>query len=152
MAITAAIVMSSSTVNTYQKSTATLTVTNSGGSAISVTGIAPWVSRTTAPTQVGVPVNVGQPFIGPGSTLSVAGSSGTLNFTWDVLPMAPQVANYTTNPFPSAGVGGNAITPLPPEAMAQQLVYDVGATVYTADGSVTNATTATLTVNAGPKP
>lgn len=151
MAITAAIVMSSATVNTYQKSTATLTVTNSGGSAISVTGIAPWVSRTTAATQVGVPVAVGQPFIGPGSTLSVS-ASGTLNFTWDVVPMAPQVANYTSNPFPSAGVGGVAITPLPPEAMAQQLVYDVGATVYTADGSVTNATTATLTVNAGPKP
>lgn len=151
MAITAAIALSSSTVNTYQKTTATCTVTNTGGTAVSVTGIQPWAARTGA-NATSVAVQLGQPFTGPGATLSVAGSSGTLAMTWDAIPMAPQVANYTTNPFPSAGVGGNAITPLPPIAEPQQQLYDLGATVYTSDGSVTNATVATLTVNAGPKP
>jgi hypothetical protein len=36
--------------------------------------------------------------------------------------------------------------------MAQQQLYDLGATVYTSDGAVTTATVGTLTVNAAPKP
>lgn len=147
MAITAAIVATPSTANTLQKVACALTVTNSGTPTVYVTGVAPFAEKSGA-TQGSVPVQVGMPNLGPGMPTAVAGSSGTLVINFDVVPMAPNVAVYNSNPFPSAGVGGVAITPLQPESQPVQQLYDIGATVYTSDGSVTAATVATVTVNA----
>lgn len=146
MAITASIAMSSATIKTLQKSTATITVSNSGGSTVYVTAVEPYATVTSA-TPTTTAVQLGRPNTGPGMTLSVA-ASGTLALPFDVVPMAPNVNVYDSNPWPSAGVGGVAITPLQPESNPAQIVYDIGAFVYTSDGSATKATTATLTVNA----
>lgn len=146
MAITAAMTVSSATCNTQQKVACTCTVTNSGASAVNVTSLVPTyvISGTT---QVPGGANLGQPNIGPGMTVAVA-ASGTLALNFDFVPMAPQVGTYSTNPFPSSGVGGVAITPLPPEALPQSLVYAVGALVTTSDGSSASASTTTITVSA----
>jgi hypothetical protein len=64
--------------------------------------------------------------LGPGMTTSVA-ASGSTAFTYDVIPFAP-----------TSGYG---------LAMPASQVYDVGATVYTSDGSVTDATSTTLTAS-----
>lgn len=152
MAISAAIVLTPSSLSSTAgvQSSAALTVTNSGTSAVNVTGVVPF-AEPHGGTTGSVSVLVGQPNIGPGMPTSVPGSSGTLVITFPVVANAPQVANYKNNPFPSAGQGGAAITPLPPIAMPQSQSYDIGATVYTSDGSVTAATTAQLTVTAGPQ-
>jgi hypothetical protein len=123
MAITAAITLSSATVTAGQKVTATCTVSNSGGSAVTVTAIRPMLSpqnstsENTSGAQGTVP-------LGPGMTTSVA-ASGSTAFTYDVIPFAP-----------TSGYG---------LAMPASQVYDVGATVYTSDGAVTDATSTTLT-------
>lgn len=148
MAITAAITLSSATANNGQQVQATCTVTNSGSSAVNVTGAQPVVTPHSA-NQQSVGVLVGQPNLGPGQTIAVA-ASGTLAFTFPVTPETPQVGNYVSNPFPSTGQGGAAITPLPPLAMPQSLVFDIGCQVRTSDGSLTTATTTTLTVSAAP--
>lgn len=146
MAITAAITMGTATVNTLQQSAASLVVSNSGGSAVQVTSIQPSVV-VHGTTQVPGGVLIGQPNNGPGQNVTVP-ASGNVTFNWSVVPMAPNVGVYTSNPFPSSGVGGVAIVPLQPESQPAQFVYDVGAIVTTSDGATTSATTATLTVNA----
>lgn len=124
MAITAAITLSSATCAAEQKVTATCTVSNSGGAAVNVTAINPLLTPTGA-TQRSVSAAIGVPPIGGAFTVSVA-ASGSTAFNFDVVPHAP-----------SSGYGN---------AEPASLVYDVGAVVYTSDGSLTNATTTTLTV------
>ncbi len=123
MAITASVALSSATATIGQRVSVALTVSNSGGSAVTVTGIRPMMSpqnstlETTSVAQGTVP-------LGPGMTVSVAGSGSTV-FAYDVIPFTP-----------TSGYG---------LAMPATQVYDVGATVYTSDGAVTDATSATLT-------
>lgn len=126
MAITAAAVLSDSTVNPEQKTTVTVTVTNSGGSSVNVIGVTPTCTPTGGTAQ-SVSVALGAPPLGPGRTIAVAGSNGTLALAWDVVAHAPQ-----------AGFGS---------AMPAEFVYDVGAVIYTSDGAVTAATVAALTVS-----
>lgn len=146
MAITAAITMGSATSKALQKTAASLVITNTGASAVSVTNVVPYVTVSgLTPRQTDV--NLGLPPIGPGMPVSVPGSSGTLTMSFDVVPLEPHIPTYGTNPFPSSGPGmPSGVTPLPPIAEPQSIVYAVGATVYTSDGSVTTATTGSLTV------
>lgn len=130
MAITAAITLSASTINANQKTTATCTVTNSGSSAVNVTAMTPFAAPTGT-TKQSVSCAVGMPPLGPGMTVAVPGSSGTLAVLFDVIPQAPQ-AN-TTAP-------GQVAEPT-------SFQYDIGCYVYTSDGSQVAATVATVTVN-----
>lgn len=125
MAITATIALSSSSIVAEQKTVATCTVTNSGGSAVNVTAINPTVTPSGATPQ-SVSVAVGQPPLLPGMPTSVAASGGTTKFSWDVVPHAP-----------SSGYGS---------AEPASQIYDVGALINTSDGSLTSATTSALTV------
>jgi hypothetical protein len=59
-------------------------------------------------------------------TVTVAGSNGERIFAYDILAHTP-----------TSGYG---------LAMPAEQVFDVGATVYTSDGAVTDATSTTLTV------
>lgn len=127
MAITAAMTLSSSTVKSEQVVTATCTITNSGSTAVNVVAIAPSVAPTGG-TRQDVAAMSGIPPVGGAFPTSVAGSSGTLAVSWPVVAHAP-VASYGQGAEPSS------------------FLYDVGATVYTSDGSLTTATVATLTVN-----
>lgn len=146
MAITAAIVLNPTTANTLQQVAAALTVSNSGGSAVIVTSVAPNENVAGASTQTSGAILLGQPNTGPGMNVTVpAGGSLVLNFS--VVPIAPNVGVYNTNPFPSSGVGGVPIVPLQPESQPAQQTYDIGALVSTSDGSVVSATVAILTVN-----
>lgn len=126
MAITAAITLSSATAKAEQAVAATCTVTNSGGAAVNVLNIVP-KAPINGTTQQATSVALGLPPLGPGVTTSVAGSSGTLAVTFPVMGHAPTTNN--TNP-----------------ATPASLVYSIGATVYTSDGAITDATPATLTV------
>lgn len=127
MAITAVIALSSATALAEQAVAVTCTVTNSGAGSVNVLSIIP-----TAPinglTPATTAVSQGAPPLGPGMTTAVAGSNGTLALTWQAVAHAP-----TTNTNQSI-------------AEPTSLVYSMGATVYTSDGSVTVATPATLTV------
>lgn len=143
MAITASVALSPTSAKIGQASVVTLTVNNSASTAVNVTGIAPTVLNAAGSSAVDA--LVGQPPITPGFSISVPGS-GSATFQWSVTAGSPQAANYAANPFPSAGQGGAAITPLVSLAMPTSLVYTVGALVYTSDGSATSATTASLTV------
>jgi hypothetical protein len=132
MAITAAITLSSSTIKGNQSTVATCTVTNSGTSAVNVTGMQPFATpHGASPAVQSVTALIGMPPLGPGQTISVPGSSGTLAIPFTVAPNCPQAS--TTAP-------GQAAQPA-------SWSFDIGATVYTSDGSVTAATTAQLTVN-----
>lgn len=145
MAITASIALTPSAAKTYQKVSAVLTINNSAGTAVLVTGVTPYADVGGSSTSQAVPVELGQPPTGPGETITVA-ASGALTMEFDVVPMGPQVPTYTTNPFGSPGQGGATIVNLPPLAMPQSSTFDIGALVYTNDGAVTTATTALLTV------
>lgn len=125
MAITASMAVSSATCKAEQSIAATVTVSNSGGSAVNVTGLVPLCSPAGTDLN-SVSVALGQPPIGPGMTVSVA-ASGSTTFTWNVTPHAPQ-----------SGFG---------LAMPASQVYDIGATIYTSDGAITDATSTTLTVS-----
>ena len=126
MAITAAMTLSSATATAEQQVTATCTVTNTGANAVSVTAIVP-TAPPTGVTNGSTAMALGNPPIGPGLAVSVPGSSGTLALSWGVIAHAP-----------SSGYG---------LAEPASQIYDIGALVYTSDGSVTSATTTTLTVS-----
>lgn len=146
MAITAAMTVGSATAKALAKTSITCTVTNSGTPAVNVTSIVPTVT-VSGKTSQQVPFLLGKPPTGPGMATSVPGSSGTLAFTWDGVGLSPNAATYTTNPFPSSGPGmPSGASPLPPVAEPTSVAYAVGAIVYTSDGSVTTATTTTITV------
>src|SRR3954469_6374889 len=125
MAITASVALSSATATTGQRIAVALTVSNSGASAVTVTGIRPMMSPQNS-TKETTAVAQGLAPLGPGMTVSVA-ASGSTTFAYDVVPFSP-----------TSGYG---------LAMPSSQVYDVGATVYTSDGSVTDATSATLTAS-----
>lgn len=124
MAVTASIAVSDATLTAGQKTTVTLTVSNSGGAAVLVTGIQPTVTPNGLSSQA-VAVAIGQPMWGAAFSQSVA-ASGSTTFSWEIVPNAP-----TT----SYGL-----------AMPASYVYSIGATVYTNDGSITVATPTTVTV------
>jgi hypothetical protein len=145
MAITAAITLGSATCKALQKIAVTCTVTNGNASTVNVTSVQPQITLSGVVENPGA-YSVGQPNLGPGMTTSVA-ASGTLGVNFDITPMTPQCPTYGTNPFPSAGVGGVAITPLQPNSQPHSQIYTIGAIVTTSDGSVTSATTTTLTVS-----
>lgn len=125
MAITASVALSSATATAGQKVSVALTVSNSGGSAVSVTGIKPMMSpqNSTLESTAGAQ---GMAPLGPGMTVSVAASGSTV-FAYDIVPFSP-----------TSGYG---------LAMPASQVFDIGATVYTSDGAVTDATSTTLTAS-----
>jgi septal ring-binding cell division protein DamX len=125
MAITASVALSSATATTGQRVAVALTVSNSGGSAVNVTAIRPMMSPQNS-TKETTSVAQGVVALGPGATVSVAASGSTV-FAYDI------IANT-----PTSGYG---------LAMPASQVYDVGATVYTSDGAVTDATSTTLTAS-----
>lgn len=126
MSISAAITLSSATAKSEQPVTATCTVTNTGSVAVNVTAIVPSITPHSA-TYQSVAANAGMPGVGGAFATSVPGSSGTLAITFPVVAHAPGSTYQNAEP--------------------SSFVYDVGATVYTSDGSATAATTTTLTVS-----
>ena len=120
MAISAAVTLSKSSASVNMPVVATVTITNSGGAAVTVTSIQPIV-QTTNFANDGLPAAIGVIAQGPGINLAVPGSSGTLALGYSLVGFAPAPASGT---------------------------YTVGALVYTSDGSVTSASTASLTVTA----
>ncbi len=125
MAITASIALNTSTALANQVVNATLTVSNSGGAAVLVTGIQPVVNPNGQTVQ-SVATQNGQAPFGGAFNQSVA-ASGSTAFYFSVVPNAPTTSYGLAEPA--------------------SLVYSIGATVYTNDGSVTAATPATLTVS-----
>src|SRR5258708_29619940 len=106
---TAALTLNVSAVKTNQKVTANLVVTNTGGVPVTVQGVAPF----TVPN--GAPILMGAPFLIPGGTTIAAG--GTLNFSWDLLP----VGSWSGDQFV--------------EAMPPSTVYQIGCQVQMSDGT-----------------
>lgn len=120
MAITAAITLGSASLTALQQTQAALVVSNSGGADVFVTGIQPHATPSAFAGALSP-----CPFGGPVTPLVPAGGSTT--FYFDVVAFSP----LATNP------------PVSPATYD----YDVGATVYTNDGAVTEATPDTLTVS-----
>ncbi len=127
MAITAAITITDSTLDPAQPATATCTITNSGATAVNVLSVVPYAVPTTGSVQT-ISMALGVPPLGPGMTVAVAGSSGTLAVPFGVVAHAPQSGAGLGNPTRST--------------------IDIGATVSTSDGSVVAATVQTVTVTA----
>jgi len=124
MAITASIALSSATAKAEQRVTASLTVNNSGGAAVTVTSVQPTLVPSGLTSQ-SVSAGVGVPMFGGAFASSVA-ASGALVIPFDVVAHAPTTSYGLAEPA--------------------SLAYSVGATVGTSDGAVTVATPATLTV------
>ena len=129
MAITAAITLSTATMTAPNGVTnATCTVSNSGGTAVNVVGLKPLVNVTGALTR-SVAAAHGSGAVGPGVTVAVP-AGGTLTFPFSVICYAPQ--------------NGTLASP-GPNATSQ--AYDVGANVICQDGSIVDASVATVTVS-----
>lgn len=127
MAITAAIALSNASPKSETKVTATCTITNSASTAVNVTSMKPHAAPTGG-TRGDTSCALGVPPIGGAFPVSVPGSSGTLAIAFDVVVHSP-ISSY--------GVG----------AEPSSLAYDIGATIYTSDGSITEATVATVTAS-----
>lgn len=121
MAMTATISALPTTVLINQPSNMTLTISNSGGAAVTVVGIQPTAIPTGA---TNASCGIGVPAISSGFNVSVP-ASGSLVFPFSVVFFAP-----STGPI-GAGSG----------------TYSVGAVCETSDGSVFSPTAATVTVN-----
>lgn len=125
MAMTATISLSDSTPVTGQPVTAILTISNSGGSPVSMVAVNPYIQPTglatyTENTAVALPsVN-----FGPNVT-KVVTASGTLVITFPVVFHAPSTGYLNE--------GSDT--------------FDVGATCYSDDGSVFKPTATTATVS-----
>lgn len=128
MAMTATIALSpSSTVLTEQKLTASVTVSNSGASAVNITGIqgnAIATGATAATYNSGV--SIGTVNTGPNAILSVP-AGGTLVKTFDLRFHGPQSGSLTSGSFSDG--------------------FSVSALCSSDDGSVFSPTAATITVN-----
>lgn len=128
MAITASISLPQSTIGYNQLATALVTVSNSGGSDVTVTELKPQILATGAPTYQtninskasSLPKPPGQVFTSP------AGSSVVVPFSF--LCYSPQVAEQ-----------GNLDQSVP-------ATYAVGCIVQTSDGSLVSPTAATVTI------
>lgn len=124
MAMTATISCAPDPVQIGQKVVATITVSNSSGSSVSVTGINLYANYTGDNLQPHVSVAYGKPNLLPGATVAVAASGSTI-FPVDLTFFAPSTGLLST------GVG----------------TYDVGAQITSSDGSVFHPTADTITVN-----
>ena len=122
MAITATITLNHSSITVNQVSIATVTVSNSGGSAVNVLAITP-VCTVTATGQPATG-SIGVADLGPGTTVAVP-AAGSLTFAFGVAFPAPSNGLLGTT-------GGT---------------YKVGCLVSSADGSNVAPTAATLTVS-----
>lgn len=118
MAMTASIALSSATSVKNQQVLATLTISNSAGSAVTVTGIRPTALFTGAPSNDPAACALGMPVFSPGFSVSVP-ASGSLKFTFGVVG------------FISTGTG----------------TFSIGAICNSNDGSVFSPTVTTLTVS-----
>lgn len=124
MAMTATISCAPDPVQIGQKVVATITVSNSSGSSVNVTGISLYANYTGDSLAPHVAVAYGNPDLGPGTTVSVAASGSTI-FPAELTFFAPSTGLL------SAGNG----------------TYDVGAQITSSDGSVFHPTADTITVN-----
>lgn len=130
MALSATIAVSPSTVLINQNSVATLTISNSGGANVNVTGVSPQVVFTGAPNyEINGGVAVSNVPLSAGTNVVVP-AGGSLILPFNVVCFSP-----STGPI-GAGSG----------------TYNVGAVCQTSDGSVFSPTAATLTVNPLPLP
>lgn len=118
MAMTATIDVSPATCEVNFPLVATVTISNSGGSAINVTSITLNSKLTGAPSNDYAACALGQPFLGGGATISVP-ASGSLTFKMGVVF------------FRDSG----------------STTYDVGAICTSSDGSVFSPTADTVTVS-----
>lgn len=123
MAMTATISLLPTTVLINQPVNATITVSNSGGSAVTVTSIQLNSEFTGGSIQANG-VAFGVPNLGPAAATSVAASGSTV-FPVSLVFFAP-----STGPI-GAGTG----------------TFSVGAVIQSSDGSVFSPTAATVTVN-----
>lgn len=124
MAMTATISCSPDPVQVNQQVTATITVSNSSGSSVNVTGISLYANYTGDNLQPHVSVAYGTPNLGAGATVAVAASGSTI-FPVNLTFFAPSTGLL------SDGEG----------------TYDVGAQITSSDGSVFHPTADTITVN-----
>ena len=121
MAITAVVTLTDDSVVAEMATTATVEISNSGGSDVTVLGLAPSASPSGA-TEGSVSVALGEALNGPGQNVTVP-ASGALSLSFSVVAHAPKVT---------------------PASFA----YDIGAVVRTSDGATTYATADALTVSA----
>lgn len=124
MAMSATISCSPSAVQINQKVTATITVSNSGSSAVVVQGIRLAASYTGGTTAPQTSVAYGQPNLSAGATVSVA-ASGSQTFPVDLVFFAPSTGLL------SDGAG----------------TYDVTAYIHSDDGSYFSPTAALVSVD-----
>lgn len=124
MAMTATISCAPDPVQIGQKVTATITVSNSGSSSVTVQGIRLYANYTGDSLAPHVSVAYGTANLSAGATTSVAASGSTI-FPVDLTFFAPSTGLLST------GSG----------------TYDVGAQINSSDGSVFHPTADTITVN-----
>jgi hypothetical protein len=124
MAMSATISVSPSTVLINQPANAVITISNSGGSAVQVTNIAPFIFFTGSAIPYDPSANIGAINLGPSVNVSVP-AAGSLSFPFSMVFFAP-----STGPL---GTGGGT--------------YSVNAICQSNDGSVFSPTAATITVN-----
>jgi|SRR5712664_1523454 len=133
MAITAAVttIPGSGTISNNQKLKGVVAVTNGNATPVEVIEVSLWAARTgktdggnaeNSNTEVYLPP---LPSIGMSRLIN---NSATNNYTFDIVFFAPRQGATLTN------------------AATQQ--YDIGATVYTSDGSATAASVQTVTITA----
>lgn len=119
MALSAAVVLSNPTIPYNRPSLAQVTISNSGGSPVTLKDLHPLVGAGTG-LNSGVALGAWGPAIQP----LVIPASGSAIATFPVVPFSPQVAGPSTEP----------------------LTYSIGCTLMTSDGSSFTATPATLTI------
>lgn len=134
MSITATTALTSATLTTGQKTTATVTISNASASSVTILWTRPRIP-TGAPVLAGI-----SPAGTPGQTVTIAGG-GTGTFSFDILALAPVSGVYASSPFPSG------VTPMVGIAMPAQQVVAIGADCAVSDGSSCAATTTNLTIN-----
>ena len=120
MAMTATISASPTTALVNQPVALTVTVSNSGGSALNVTSLRGYALPTGGSQPGRVSANFGKAPLGPGETVSVA-ASGSQTFLMYVVFFAPSVTTF-----------------------------DVGCYCQASDGSQFEPTVCTVTVNVVP--
>ena len=141
MAVTATISLNPSTVTAPGQVAATLTISNSSSTPINIINVVPYVTGTP-------PVLMGLPPTGPGMTMTVPATGTTLVMVFSLTATAPIATTYPTNPFAQGSYpGGATITPLIPLANPTTQTITVGCLIYLADGTITTASTASLTIN-----
>lgn len=119
MAMTATIsVVGNAIMN--QPNTCVVTVSNSGGSNVNVTGISPWVYNSQGATLVGAPVRVSDVFVAPGTNSAGSGTNqlkvavtagGTATFIFSVVAYGPSVSSgFLAQPSQQYLVGADIVS------------------------------------------